>query len=150
MTDALTIGWTAAQARSWRRIFQRILGCNMALQVLIGLACMFAPDFVSQIFGLPSPVPSGWIRGWGATLILVTVLYIPALQDPVRSRFANITGIFGRLATVWLVIGGGLIWPGLFDLFFAILLAASYYRLFEAELQSRPVIPAAAQLTSLS
>jgi hypothetical protein len=31
MTDALTIGWTAAQARSRLRIFQRILGFNMAL-----------------------------------------------------------------------------------------------------------------------
>ena len=49
MTDALTIGWTAAQERSWRRIFQRILRFNMALQILIGLACMFAPDFVSRI-----------------------------------------------------------------------------------------------------
>ena len=57
MTDAPTIGWTAAQARSLRRIFQRILGFNMALQVLVGLACMFAPDFVSRTFGLPSPIP---------------------------------------------------------------------------------------------
>jgi hypothetical protein len=63
MTDALTIGWTAAQARSRLRIFQRILGFNMALQVLVGLTCMFVPDFVSRTFGLPSPNPSGWIRG---------------------------------------------------------------------------------------
>jgi hypothetical protein len=138
MTDALTIDWTAAQARTRRRIFQRILGLNLVLQVLIGLACMLAPDFVSRTLGLPPPAPSGWIRGWGATL--VTALYIPALQDPVRSRFANIAGILGRLwmATVWLVIGGGLIWVALFDLFFAIVLAAFYYRLLEAELQSRP------------
>jgi hypothetical protein len=36
------------------------------------------------------------------------------------------------------VIGGGLIWFGLFDLFFGILLAVLYYRVFEAELMSRP------------
>jgi hypothetical protein len=35
----------------------------MALQVLIGLACMFAPDFVSRTFGPPPPNPSGPIRG---------------------------------------------------------------------------------------
>ena len=63
MTDALTIGWAAAHARSWRRIFQRILGFNMALQILIGLACMFAPDFASRTFGPPPPNPSGSIRG---------------------------------------------------------------------------------------
>jgi hypothetical protein len=140
MTDALTIGWTAAQAQTQRRTFQRILALNMLLQVVIGLACMFAPDFASRALGLPPPVPSGWVRGWGATLIFLTALYIPPLQDPVRSRFANIAGILGRLwmATVWLALGGGLIWLGLFDLLFAVVLAGLYYRLFEAELQSRP------------
>jgi hypothetical protein len=140
MTDALTIGWTVARAQSRRRIYRLVLGFNMILHVLIGLACMFLPEFVSRTFGLPSPVPSGWIRGWGATLILVTALYIPGLQDPVRSRFTNVTGIFGRMwmGTVWLVIGGGLTWFGLFDWFFAILLGVLYYRLFDAEIMSRP------------
>ena len=140
MTDAFTIGWTVARSQSRRRIYQLILGLNMILHVLIGLACMFLPEFVSRTFGLPSPVPSGWIRGWGATLILVTALYIPGLQDPVRSRFTNVTGILGRMwmGTVWLVIGGGLTWFGLFDWFFAILLGVLYYRLFDAEIMSRP------------
>ena len=112
----------------------------MALHLAIGLLCMFAPYFVSDIFGLPSPVPSGWIRGWGATLILVTALYIPGLQDPLRSRYPNIVGILGRvwMATTWFVIGGGLIWFGLFDGFFAIVLAWLYYRYCVAELMSRP------------
>ena len=140
MTEALTIGWTAARAQSRRRTYRCILGFNMILHVLIGLACMFLPEFVSRTFGLPSPVPSGWIRGWGATLILVIALYIPGLQDPVRSRFTNIAGILGRMwmGTVWLVIGGGLKWFGLFDWFFAIVLAVFYYRLFDAEIMSRP------------
>jgi hypothetical protein len=140
MSETLTIGFTAANAQTRRRTYRCVLGFNMVLHLLIGLACMFAPDFVSRTFDLPLPVPSGWIRGWGATLILVTALYIPALQDPVRSRFTSVTGILGRfwMATVWLVIGGGLIWFGLFDLFFGILLAVLYYRLFEAELMSRP------------
>ena len=140
MTEALTIGWTAARAQSRRRTYRCILGFNMILYVLIGLACMFLPEFVSRTFGLPSPVPSGWIRGWGATLILVIALYIPGLQDPVRSRFTNIAGILGRMwmGTVWLVIGGGLKWFGLFDWFFAIVLAVFYYRLFDAEIMSRP------------
>ena len=62
MTEALTVGWTAARAQTRRRTYQRILGFNMVLHVLIGLACMFAPDFVSRTFGLPPPVPSGWLR----------------------------------------------------------------------------------------
>jgi hypothetical protein len=140
MTEELTLGWTVARAQSRRRTYRLVLGFNMILHVVIGLACMFIPEFVSRTFGLPSPVPSGWIRGWGATLILVTALYIPGLQDPVRSRFTNVTGILGRMwmGTVWLVIGGGLTWFGLFDWFFAIVLGVLYYRLFDAEIMSRP------------
>jgi hypothetical protein len=140
MTETLTLGWTVARAQTRRRTYRLVLGFNMILHVVIGLACMFIPEFVSRTFGLPSPVPSGWIRGWGATLILVTALYIPGLQDPVRSRFANITGILGRMwmGTVWLVIGGGLTWFGVFDWFFAIVLGTLYYRLFDAEIMSRP------------
>jgi hypothetical protein len=140
MTDALRIGWTAAQAQTRRKAYQRLLAFNMFGHVVISIGTMFFPDFVSKLFGLPQPIPSGWIRGWGATLLLVTALYIPGLQDPLRSRYTNIAGILGRvwMGTTWLVIGGGLIWFGLFDLTFALLLAWSYGRYLRAELMSRP------------
>jgi hypothetical protein len=117
-----------------------VLGFNMVLHLVIGLLCMFAPYFVSDTFGLPPPVPTGWIRGWGATLILVTSLYIPGLQNPLRSRYPNIVGVIGRLwmATVWFIVGGGFFWFGLFDFSFAIILAWLYYRYCVAELMSRP------------
>jgi hypothetical protein len=140
MSDALSIGWSQDQARARRSTYQRTLGFNMALLLAIGLLCVFAPYFVSEIFGLPPPVPMGWIRAWGATLILVTALYIPGLQDPLRSRYPNIVGVIGRLwmATVWFVVGGGFFWFGLFDFLFAIILAWLYYRYCVAELMSRP------------
>ena len=140
MSDALTIGWSEDQAKTRKDMYQKVLGFNMALHLGIGLLCMFAPYFVSETFGLPPPVPSGWIRGWGATLILVTALYIPGLQDPLRSRYPNIVGVLGRLwmAATWFVIGGGFVWFGLFDLLFAVLLAWLYYRYCVAELMTRP------------
>jgi hypothetical protein len=145
MTDALTLGGTEAQAEARKSTYQKVLGFNMLLHLLIGLGCMFTPHLVSQTFGLPPPVPTGWIRGWGATLILVTALYVPGLQDPLRSRAANIIGILGRLwmATVWFCVWGfagevGFFWFGLFDLTFAVILAWLYYRYGVAELMSRP------------
>ncbi len=69
MTDALMLGWSQAQAAGRKSVYRKALGFNMVLHLLIGLGCMFLPDFVSQTFGLPTPVPTGWIRGWGATLI---------------------------------------------------------------------------------
>ena len=140
MSYALTISWSQDQAKTRKDTYQRVLGFNMLLHLGIGLLCMFAPYFVSETFGLPPPVPSGWIRGWGATLILVTALYIPGLQDPLRSRYPNIAGVVGRvwMAATWFFIGGGLVWFGVFDLLFAIILAWLYYRYCVAELMSRP------------
>lgn len=145
MTDSLTLGSSVVRAGERKSVYRKTLGFNMLLHLLIGLGCMFTPHLVSQTFGLPPPVPTGWIRGWGATLILVTALYVPGLQDPLRSRAANIIGIFGRvwMATVWLCLWGlvgerGFFWFGLFDLSFAVILAWLYYRYCVAELMSRP------------
>ena len=137
---ALSIGWNEVQVRQMRTTYQTVLGLNMLLHLGIGLACMFIPGMVSSFFGLPQPVPSGWIRGWGATLILVTALYIPGLQDPVRSRAPNIIGILGRIwmASVWFVVGGGLVWFGVFDATFALILAVLYFRFCSTYVMSHP------------
>ena len=137
---ALSIGWNEVQLRQMRTTYQTVLGLNMLLHLGIGLACMFIPGMVSSFFGLPQPVPSGWIRGWGATLILVTALYIPGLQDPVRSRAPNLIGVLGRvwMATVWFVVGGGLVWFGAFDALFALILAVLYFRFCSAYIMSHP------------
>lgn len=138
--ETLTIGWNEARVRSRRTTYQMVLGFNMLLHLAIGLQCMFVPNFVSMVFQLPTPVPSGWIRGWGATLILVTALYIPGLQDPRRSRFPNLCGIGGRvwMATVWFVVGGGFFWFGLFDASFAVILGWLYYRFCVAVIMDHP------------
>jgi hypothetical protein len=139
-TGALSIGWSEVQARARRTTYQSVLGFNMLLHLGIGLGCMFVPHMVSSFFGLPQPTPTGWIRGWGATLILVTALYIPGLQDPMRSRAPNIIGVLGRvwMATVWFVVGGGFFWFGLFDASFAVILAWLYYRFCTAYIMSHP------------
>jgi len=116
------------------RIYQCVLGFNMTLHLVIGLACMFAYDFVTHMFGLPGPVPPGWENGWGATLILVTALYVPGLLDPLGTKAPNIIGVGGRvwMATVWFVVGGGFFWFGVFDLTFAIIIGSLYALIFKA------------------
>ncbi|THD44912.1 MAG: hypothetical protein E7774_09105 [Bradyrhizobium sp.] len=140
MSDALNLGWSSARARSRLSAYRAALGFNILLEFVIGVACLTAPDFVSHALGAPPPSPSGWMRGWGALLILVAALYLPGLQNPLRSRYANIVGIVGRVwtALVWFCVGGGLIWLGVFDLAFALVLAWLFYRYCVSELMSRP------------
>jgi hypothetical protein len=140
MSDALNLAWSNARVRSRKLTYQAALGVNIVLEFVIGFACLTAPDFVSHVLGASPPSPSGWMRGWGALLILVAALYLPGLQNPLRSRYANVVGIAGRVwtAIVWFCVGGGLIWLGVFDLVFAVLLAWLFYRYCVGELMSRP------------
>lgn len=140
MTDALTTGWTAAEVAARRGTYRRVLGINLLLHLAIGLACLFFPDWVAHTFRLPGPIPDGWTRGWGATLILVTALYVPGWLDPVDRRAPNLIGLGGRvwMGTVWVFCGGGFLWFAAFDYAFALLLGLLYWRLMRDVLMSRP------------
>jgi hypothetical protein len=140
MSETLTIGWTQAQVSQRLGAYRFALGINLILHVLIGLACLFAPGWVAHLFGLPGPIPTGWTRGWGATLILVTALYVPGWLDPVRVRAPNLIGILGRfwMGTVWLFCGGGLLWFAAFDYIFAVVIALLYWRLMRDLLMAHP------------
>lgn len=140
MSEALTNGWNQARVAESKRLYRRVLGINLVLHLLIGLACLFAPDWVADILDLPEPIPAGWTRGWGATLILVTALYVPGWLDPLTTRSPNLIGILGRfwMGTVWLFIGGSFLWLAAFDYVFALLIAYLYLRLYRTELMSYP------------
>jgi hypothetical protein len=95
MTDALTIGWNTARVAERRAAYRRVLALNLCIHLAIGLGCLFFPHWIAEVFGLPGPIPTGWTRGWGATLLLVTALYVPGWLDPVDVRAPNLIGILG-------------------------------------------------------
>lgn len=140
MTDTLTLGWTQAQTIASLTLYRRILGFNLILHLLIGFACIFLPYWISDIVGLPSPIPSGWVRSWGAMLILVTALYIPGLLDPMHHRAPNVVGVLGRLwmSIIWTFCGGSFLWFALFDFVFFLILGSLYLRFLLKTLMSRP------------
>lgn len=140
MDQTLSLGWMQAQARSRRVTYQRALALNLILHVVVALFAIISPATLSDLIGLPDPIPSGWLRAWAGMLLLVSTLYIPGLVDPVRWRWGNIIGIVGRVLTavLYLFLGGPFLVFALFDAAFALLLGVLYLNLFEAELMSRP------------
>jgi hypothetical protein len=140
MTDALSIGWNAARVAERRATYRRVLALNLCIHLAIGLGCLFFPGWIAEIFRLPGPIPDGWTRGWGATLILVTALYVPGWLDPENTRAPNLIGILGRvwMGTVWLFCGGGFLWFAALDYAFAVILGMLYWRFLRDVLMSRP------------
>jgi Na+-driven multidrug efflux pump len=145
MDQTLSLGWTQAEARSRKDTYKRVLAVSLVVQAVIALLAILFPATLSHLLGLPSATPSGWLRAWGVTLLLVTLLYFPGYTDPVRVRWPNVIGILGRVGTALLFLllglGAGLrgfLWLALIDGVFAAALVVTYFRLFRAELMSRP------------
>jgi hypothetical protein len=48
MTDALTIGWTQAQAATRRIAYRRLLGFTLIVQTAVGLIAVVLPVWLAQ------------------------------------------------------------------------------------------------------
>jgi hypothetical protein len=140
MTDALSIGWTRAQAATQHTIYRRLLGFALIVQILFGLVALVLPVWLTRAADLPGTPSAGWVRLWGVMLLITAVLYLPGWIQPVYSRWPNVVGIVARfvLAVTYFWLGRGLRWFGLYELVLALLLAWSYAKLVRAELMSRP------------
>src|SRR5262249_62292299 len=82
MTDALTIGGTQAQAATARTTYRRLLGFNLIVQVLVGLIAIVVPMWLARRANLPRPTSAGWMRLWGAMLLITASLYRRASSYP--------------------------------------------------------------------
>ena len=135
MADALTIGWTQAQAATARTTYRRLLGFNLIVQIVVGLIAIVVPMWLARRANLPGPPSPGWMRLWGALLLITASLYLPGWIEPLHVRWPNIVGIIARvvLAIAYVSLGRGLRWFALYELIFAVALAWSYRRLLRAE-----------------
>jgi hypothetical protein len=138
--DALTIGWTQAQAATRRVAYRRLFGFNLIVQTAVGLIAVVVPAWLARKANLPGPPSSGWVQLWGVMLLIMATLYLPGCIEPVHVRWPNIVGIVARfvLAVAYVRLGQGLRWFALYELVFAVALAWSYRQLLRAELMSRP------------
>lgn len=142
--QTLSLGWTQGESAARGAAFRRVLGINLVLHVVIGLAAVLAPRWLSALVGLGETLQPGWVSAWGGMVLLVTALYLPGYREPLRARWSNLVGIAGRvgfaLLYVVLALGGspGFLWLAAFDLGFGAALAMLYFSLARAELMSRP------------
>ncbi len=137
MTDA-SLSATTARAASRQVTYRRLLGINLGLNVLIGLAALFAPTWLNATLFGDATAPGPWLPLWGIALIFLAALYVPGWLSPTTIRMPNLIGIAERAVTGLAFLFAGFFLFGLYALVFAGLLGWAYYRLFEAELATRP------------
>ena len=140
MTDALTIGWSDARRRGSRTLYRRVLGLNLILHLLIGLACIFLPYWVSDTVRPARTDPDRLGARMGSDADPRHRALCAGSDRSGTRRAPNLIGILGRLwmAIIWMFCGGGFLWFALFDFVFFLILAFLYLRFLQATLMSRP------------
>lgn len=140
MTDALTIGWTRAQADRRRTTYRRLLALNLILMTVLALAALIVPAWLARVADLPGPPPPGAMRLWGVMLLIMVLLYVPGWVQPAYARWPNVVGILARfaLAIAYVFLGQGFRWLALYEVLFALVLAVTYGRLLRDELMAEP------------
>ncbi len=138
LPSAFRLGFARAQAAHRWTTYRELLGANLLIQLALGVVLLAAPVFVAHLVAVPAA--AGFVRLWGALLVLLTALYSAGWFDPIYIRWPNVVGIAGRCVTalLYLLAGRSLLAFAVFDAVFAVLLGWSYVRAVEAELMSRP------------
>jgi hypothetical protein len=133
------LDFTRAQATHCRSVYRGLLGVQLVLQLVLGIALLVAPFCFSGIIPVSSST-AGFVRIWGLMLVLLAIFYGCGWFDPIYTRWPNVIGIAGRCITAffYLLLCGGFLWFALFDGAFALALAWAYPRTIRAELMTRP------------
>ena len=132
---AFRVGWSREEASHRLSFYRRLLGVNLALQVVLGVALLFHPT------GWSAPGPdASFVRILGLMLLLLGGVYAVGWFEPIRMRWPNLLGVVGRCATaaLYLALGGKFLWLAAFDAAFAGALAWSYWQALRTELMTRP------------
>ena len=131
MTDALSIGWTRAQAATRRTIYRRLLGFALIVQTALGLIALVGSGLAGAGCRSARCPSAGWVRLWGVMLLITAALYLPGWVEPVY-HVCRMSSAFSRASSWrWTTsgLGQGLRWFALYELVFAVALAWSYGRL---------------------
>ncbi len=137
MIKEQTLSWTIAQTEARLRTYRWLFGTSIAVNLLIGLWCLFAPASFAGMLHQPN---DAWLRVFGATWVGLNLVYLPGLTNPLFYRWSNWSNIAINLLVGIVLLGSGhglrpaAIWP----LAVGVILIVAYYRLVVADVQSKP------------
>ncbi len=137
MADTATLSGSMARAAGAGATYRRILGINLGLNVVIVLLALLFPTWFANLVGAAG-APAPWLPAWALALLFLTLLYLPGMMRPATIRLPNLIGLAERLVMgiAFLILGLPLL--ALYALAFCAALGWTYYRLFVAELATRP------------
>ena len=140
MSDGLSLADCTAAAEKGRSEYRLVLGVLMAVDALMGLALLLCPGKAVRLLGVGDPGSADWAQIAGMLILIVVALLWTGWNHPNRAKLVNMIGIVSRLlfGFALVLVGGSLLWVGLFEIVAALVLARFYYRFFATLVMSRP------------
>ena len=140
MSDGLSLSHSNAASDKERGLYRTILGGLLALDVLMGLALLLFPRRVIGLLEVGDPASADWTRIAGLLALIVAAMLWAGRHHPNRAKLVNLIGISSRFlfGVALMLIGGRLLWVGLFEALAALVLLRFYYRFFAAMVMTRP------------
>ncbi len=80
------------------KLFGSFVALGLIANLIFALPAFVAPQFVVRIFDLGSLDQNVWLRHVGLLLVIISVMYIPAICDPFRYIFIAGLLVAGRLS----------------------------------------------------
>ena len=93
MAQAQTISAPEAEAAGRLRTYRVLFLISILGNLVVCLWCIFAPVSFARALHQPDPFPEAWPRVWGATLLGLHLVYVPALLNPLFYRWPNWSSI---------------------------------------------------------
>ena len=79
----------------WFGVF---VGLGLIANLIFAIPAFVAPQSLVRMFGLGSFDQTVWLRNVGVLLVIISVMYIPAIRDPFRYIFISVLLVAGRMS----------------------------------------------------
>ncbi len=91
------------RALKWFRI---TVGLGFVVNMIFALPALFVPRFLEGLANWGISNTPYWLQNVGILLVIISVMYIPAIQDPFRYLFISYLLVAGRFAAGVLFLVG--------------------------------------------
>ena len=140
MSDGLALSWSTEMAERERGNYRLVIGVLLILDAAMALALVLAPAGAIRLLAVGDPASAAWARIAGLLALIVVAMLWTGRRHPNRAKLVNVIGIVTRFlfGVALILIGGRLLWLGLFEAVAALVMFRFYYRFFAALVMARP------------
>lgn len=88
------------------RWFRITVGFGFVVNMIFVLPALFAPRLLETLIEVGTTNTLHWLQNVGILLLIVTIMYIPAIKDPFRYLFISYLLVAGRFSAGLLFLVG--------------------------------------------